>query len=230
MEEPLSRMVLARVAARLPLLVVCVLLAVVCNMMVAWGGCVWRDNGAKPGDLVEGDGIVWPTTEGEDATGDRLRLAVAQGAVCDWFDAYVGLEAGESRNWAGLPDMWSESLWVMDFDGVGVEAGWPWRSVYACAPDPALGSGTPRAGVLAAANLIGAWRIPWGAETRVLPWRVLGWGTVGNVVVYGVVFLTLIAGPGAVRTSVRRRGQRCETCGYPVGGLAICPECGREVG
>jgi hypothetical protein len=229
MEDSLGRKVVARLAARLPLLILCLMLGIVCNALVAWGGCVWPTNAAKPGGMAASVGIVWPTTEGEAATGDRLRLAVAEGSVCDWFDAYVEVEASSSRNWAGLPEIWSESLRVMDFDGVGVESGWPWRSVYACAPDPALGSGTPRAGVLGAANLIGAWRIPWTDGTRVLPWRVLGWGTMGNLAVYSIGFLVLIAGPGTVRTMARRRGRRCEGCGYPVGGLMICPECGREV-
>ncbi len=220
---------LMKAAARIPLLLVCVIAAIICNTLVAWGACVLHDPGSNPMSQSKHMGIVWPTTEGEPATGDQLHLNIAQGAACDWFDAFVDTDPERSRDWTGLPDIWSESIRIMDFDGVGVRAGWPCRSLYACVPDPTVMPGAPRQAVLDAPIIIGAWRIPWGNEWRVLPNSVLGWGTILNLLFYCVMFLALFSGPRAIRSYARRRSLRCEACGYPVGAFVICPECGREV-
>lgn len=64
---------------------------------------------------------------------------------------------------------------------------------------------------------------------RPLPLRVVPLGFVADSVLYGVIAGCVLFVPGAVRGAWRARRRLCRACGYPVSGLAICPECGRAV-
>ncbi len=64
---------------------------------------------------------------------------------------------------------------------------------------------------------------------RVLATRILPLGLAVDTGVYAGAWWVLIFGPGAIRRWIRRRGKRCEACGYSREGLdasATCPECG----
>lgn len=217
------------IAPRLALLVACAILAAVCNTLVAWGASVLHDPGTTPLQPAPPGAIIWPTAKGDPAIGDQLDIVIASGAACDWFDAYVHTNANETRDWVGLPTLWAESMEIMDFDGVGLRAGWPYRSLYVCVADPTVARGDPRKALLNAPIIIGGWRVPWAGETRVLPMTVLAWGTAVNILVYTLLLLGLLAGPRVLRSIARRQSHRCVDCGYPVGNFAICPECGRPV-
>jgi len=66
-------------------------------------------------------------------------------------------------------------------------------------------------------------------ETRVLPLRPLWLGFILNSALYAVFLGVLWFGPLALRRSVRIRRRRCPGCGYPVGTMSHCAECGSRL-
>lgn len=56
-------------------------------------------------------------------------------------------------------------------------------------------------------------------------------GLLGNIAVWSAAAFILLWSPSAIRRARRRRGGRCEACGYVLMGLreGRCPECGAEV-
>jgi hypothetical protein len=64
--------------------------------------------------------------------------------------------------------------------------------------------------------------------SRQIPTRPAGAGLVGDVLFYAVLIGGCWFGLSAARRAWRRRRGRCSACGYPMGGLARCPECGEE--
>ncbi|GJM19192.1 MAG: hypothetical protein DHS20C14_14050 [Phycisphaeraceae bacterium] len=73
-------------------------------------------------------------------------------------------------------------------------------------------------------------RTPWGTPEEVhLPTAPIWLGLIINIACYG----TLWYAPGAIWRGCRRwrrsRSGRCLACGYNLGGLTTCPECGESV-
>jgi hypothetical protein len=62
--------------------------------------------------------------------------------------------------------------------------------------------------------------------TRPLPTRPLVLGLLGDAVFYGAGIAALWYSVPAARRAMRRRRGQCASCGYALGGLATCPECG----
>lgn len=62
-----------------------------------------------------------------------------------------------------------------------------------------------------------------------LPLRPIWPGFAVNTLFYAAVLWLLIWGPFALRRLVRKQRGLCPACGYPVGGLATCTECGRPL-
>lgn len=67
-------------------------------------------------------------------------------------------------------------------------------------------------------------------------WRFLWWRVAANTIFWACVLLLLrLYMPRAIRflwrlrTFLRIRRGQCPSCGYPVPGLAMCPECGTRV-
>jgi hypothetical protein len=63
-----------------------------------------------------------------------------------------------------------------------------------------------------------------------LPLRPLWTGFIANVILYSAAFAAVFFGPPEAlrwRAQARHRRGECTRCRYPVGDLAICPECGR---
>lgn len=63
-------------------------------------------------------------------------------------------------------------------------------------------------------------------------WRIRWWALIVNIAFFVPIVLALRKGPWAVqwlRGYLRRRRGVCVACAYPVRGLALCPECGRDI-
>lgn len=66
-----------------------------------------------------------------------------------------------------------------------------------------------------------------GISSR-LPIRPVWLGLMANAALYCAVFLLLFWWRGRRRQAGRRARNECEACGYALGGLPRCPECGQE--
>ena len=71
---------------------------------------------------------------------------------------------------------------------------------------------------------LGNWRAP-----PVLALRPVWPGFAFNTLFYTAIFASLIWSVFATRRCVRKRHKRCLACGYPLGRLEICTECGTPV-
>lgn len=78
----------------------------------------------------------------------------------------------------------------------------------------------------------GVWLVyrehPSSAMAWAVPVRPLWLGFIGNMLVYGSAAFVLLTLPGWWRRYVRRWEGKCVACGYELGGLGRCPECGLE--
>lgn len=63
-------------------------------------------------------------------------------------------------------------------------------------------------------------------DPRVIPLEPIWSGLLLNTLVFGAAFLAFGTGLSMLRARGRRRANRCVSCGYPLGELACCPECG----
>lgn len=80
-------------------------------------------------------------------------------------------------------------------------------------------------------RLASVWRpyMPHGRGFRsTLPLRPCWRGMIADCVFYALLLAGLAGGWRCVRTVRRRRSGSCLRCGYRVGGLPICPECGHR--
>ena len=66
-------------------------------------------------------------------------------------------------------------------------------------------------------------------ELRALPFRPLWPGFAVNTLFYVIVLWLLSSGPFALRRIIRIRRGLCPKCAYPMGGSAVCSECGKEL-
>ena len=78
MPSPRATSWLLKAAARIPLLLACLIAAIACNTLVAWGACVLHDPVSTPVALGKSNGMVWPTTDGEPASGEPASGEPAQ--------------------------------------------------------------------------------------------------------------------------------------------------------
>jgi hypothetical protein len=62
---------------------------------------------------------------------------------------------------------------------------------------------------------------------RALPLRPLLWPAAINTAAYTLLAFILLSTFAALRARLRRRRGQCAACGYAVGNLPKCPECGR---
>jgi len=74
------------------------------------------------------------------------------------------------------------------------------------------------------------WRLSsrdsWGRNLPTMPvWP----GFLVNTILYAVVPWLLVCGPFALRRLIRMKRGQCVKCGYPLGDLAVCTECGSEL-
>lgn len=106
--------------------------------------------------------------------------------------------------------------------------GWPFRSFFMFCETDALGFHY-RNGVWIYAGLAKSWEVPFLSRGRGFP---LAYGVIWQGVTCGTVFWAVLLGAGRatalawIRASRRRRGL-CPQCGYTLGRLARCPECGQ---
>jgi len=75
-------------------------------------------------------------------------------------------------------------------------------------------------------------RLP-GADrtmTPLIPLGIIWRGFILNALIFAAIWFALLAGPGTVKRTLRRRRGACIDCGYDLRGAAHeqCPECGRE--
>ena len=61
-----------------------------------------------------------------------------------------------------------------------------------------------------------------------LPLAIVPVGFLTNVLFWSCVSVPLVLGPRWLVRRHRRRSQRCASCGYEIGDLVVCPECGAE--
>jgi hypothetical protein len=54
-------------------------------------------------------------------------------------------------------------------------------------------------------------------------------GVVVNTIFYAAILWPLICGPFVFRRLIRRRRGVCPACAYPIGGAAVCSECGKPL-
>lgn len=61
-----------------------------------------------------------------------------------------------------------------------------------------------------------------------LPGRIIAPGFIVNTLLYGGLLWSIVQVPGVLRRRMWRKAGRCAGCGYEVGTLARCPECGKK--
>jgi len=109
--------------------------------------------------------------------------------------------------------------------------GWPLRCAeWAYVLSPNKAHGARGAVVIESPPLVlnpGQWHFG-GVPARVLPYRPMVWGLLGNTLIYGACVVFVVRFPPAVRRWRRRRTGCCAQCGYSMEGLSGrgCPECG----
>lgn len=75
-----------------------------------------------------------------------------------------------------------------------------------------------------------AWTFRMGREyATYIPTRPMWMGIVFNTIIYATLVGSSILLLGHLRRVRRRRRVLCVRCGYPVSGIAMCPECGTPV-
>ncbi len=115
-----------------------------------------------------------------------------------------------------------------------VDAGWPMLSFCGWGPASVQSRASPL-GPLVASPLVGASAVVAARDVsgcrvvRLLPLRPLWAGVIVNTIFYAAVFWLLVALPRTLHGRVRRLLCRCPQCGYPIGGSAVCTECGRPL-
>lgn len=213
---------------RVRLIAACVMAGGVVNVLVAWGCALLGDfsGGAvyvryadeppldAPIRAPEGwDIATWRELHGAGLRWDML-------SEREWIGStlILSLNGGPQRTVAhyrtGFPFLalawFGEGSDVPEQDTTGVARAW-WMGI-----DVGLAAragGVPRSGI----------------EPR-LPIRPAWPGFALNTLVYGGGAFGVITSAGAIRRRRRRRYVVCVQCGYDVGGLAVCPECGSATG
>jgi len=213
---------------RVRLIAACALAGVVVNVLVAWafvllggfrGGALhvrYADGRPLDAPILVPEG--WDIATWRELHGVGLRMDMVSEREWVGSSLILSLNGGPQRTVthyrAGFPFL--ALTWVGEGSDVpeqnptgvarawwmGIDVGWAARA-----------GGVPRSGI----------------EPR-LPVRPAWPGFALNTLVYGAAALGVITSVGGIRRSRRRRRGLCVRCGYDVGGLAVCPECGTATG
>ncbi len=108
---------------------------------------------------------------------------------------------------------------VSTFPHIFVESGWPTRS--------REGSMLPDGSLVESYLLTQANVGP--VDYRLLPLRPTWPGFGINTLFYAAILWLLIPGPFALRRLIRSRRGLCPSWAYPMGGAAVCTECGKAL-
>lgn len=126
------------------------------------------------------------------------------------------------------PASWTDLVLEPDARASPVEdaRGWPFLCVWCCLDLDAAGNGVAIGGIV----------IPGQAspndltKLRVLPYRPIWWGLLGNTLVYAAAWMLLVFGFTVPRRWLRVRRSQCRKCAYDLRSLPdsieLCPECG----
>lgn len=140
---------------------------------------------------------------------------------------------------AGTPPVWSDACTapkpqeeIPIVQVVEVASGWPFLSAVAVHRKVETLTSSRKIVVTT------TWSTEWGVPVRTtgdrmpaaIPLRPIWRGVIGNAAVWTCVVGLAFWGAGRVRVARRRRRSQCVGCGYAVGGMERCPECGEEVG
>ncbi len=198
------------------------------TVAVAWGfALLGTFSGGRLHVSYGGDGpprpVILPPEGWDIATWRELHgvgLRMDMVSEREWIGSslILSLNGGPQRTVthyrAGFPFLalrWlGEGSDVPEQDTTGIARAW-WMGIDVGLP--ARAGGVPRSGI----------------EPR-LPVRPAWPGFALNTLVYGTAAFGVITSVGGIRRSRRRRHGLCVRCGYDVGGLAVCPECGTATG
>ena len=198
----------------------CLLAGAAINVLVAWGFALW-------------DGMVYERIEHD--PGEAMILMSGYRAPADWNIRTLVEQRGLGTHNVMITEMvWAGST-LAAMEGsrnrsvVVYEHGWPMRSLRVRGAHDSRATGD---------GLVRLWRSgivlndgSGNAYPVVLPVRPMPIGFAANTLLLGgVVWLVGVVGVGpfALRRVHRRRGGRCEACGYDLDGLDTCPECGSD--
>jgi hypothetical protein len=192
------------------------LMAAALSVGLAWGAALWSPLG--PERTSESDFVragYWPRT---------VHMSVASGFGIEYrAETHADLKKRREGIWEG-PVMVSAPMY-------SCRAGWPFACLSADGrtegwtvpirwrlPDPVW------TGYNASAPALG--QLP---HTRSIPRRVEWAGMVANVSIFGLAPWLAWHLWTAARWRLRIVRGRCGRCGYEVGGLSTCPECGTSL-
>lgn len=114
------------------------------------------------------------------------------------------------------------------FSAVAVEAGWPFPCMYgewwSDSLDPLASSGCLHAVRMQARMEPGT---RWALRLeRIIPTGILWTGLAADSAFYALALWVVLIGPRSLRRLLRARRHQCPSCGYPIGTLPTCTECG----
>lgn len=217
--------------------IVVVVLGCLVTLGTAWG----PGAAASIGQLLKGsrEGLWLSGMGARQVVDEELRI-IGSHRASYWRDCWeIGPVQNEWVRVADCGEVHQDQLpaWVVHpparFDGGftppgGITArtnarGVPWR----CLKDVVL---TGREGAGYAVQRYGIWIWERGDDWLALPLLPIWPGLLGNIAVWSAAAFLLLWSPNALRRARRRRGGRCEACGYALMGLreGRCPECGGE--
>lgn len=149
--------------------------------------------------------------------------------------AHVGIMEIHPATWiqAGVPASIREPLLSHDGHYQVFWAGWPWPAAagwYREDFEQHVVPGEQSRRTSGTGEAIGLrCRLDrWQNVEWAIPVRPVWSGLLANVGVFALAAMALLTTPGCWRRYVRRWEGRCVACGYELGGLPRCPECGRE--
>ena len=202
------------------------------NMLVAWARVAWRNPATvKTRDLSDQEAQRrWSRIAPEE-----LREAVVlRGSTLD--EAFAGsmLAMRIKLAWPSEEDAWpSEEERILYGPEPAMWSVGEWRTGFPLQPVRTTSMYCMTCPERSQIEWKGCVRLPEGIgwlgirpcflpATPVLPEFLVG------AVGYGAMAAAAIWGPGAIKRRRRRRSGRCLNCGYPLGGAAVCSECGTE--
>ncbi len=220
---------------RLLILAAFLLAGVVVNVAVAWGCALWS-----------------PTKGGESiryvkGLPDELKALMPSGWLTPAYRGSIWLWQGRSLGFGVRISKVGSAELLPPGSGIPLlaptrvvnfhRAGWPVHSMRCrvlvtreTRTEPqVLGGFTPNA-VLGARTLrTRRFLSPPLAHSHPVPCRPIWPGFAVNAIFYAAVLWLLIPGPFALRRLIRVRRGLCPACAYPLGGSAVCSECGKAL-
>lgn len=204
-----------RRGSRIRLTLFAVALGVVLTVLVSWGLALYSP---------------WPEGDSEYSTEGLPQHEWPAPHPAAWPDPWyvdsfetpgqLHLTAMTFQNPGNNPDVWRQFV---------TRSGWPCLSLEASAigsPETrGQGGGYARQSSLRLPESVGPLRFD---PKRPLPLRPLWTGFAVDALIFSAGSFAVFASVGVTRRGLRRRRGRCESCGYDLGGLERCPECGLE--